>query len=91
MAAATSFYHMCYCAVKFSDGILLRREFRPSSYCAVRFSFGRLTSNWWCIFSVYFTRSRSWSYVERPGLLLLGALLIAQLTNPFDLFETFLG
>ncbi|XP_072080075.1 plasma membrane ATPase isoform X6 [Arachis hypogaea] len=84
MAAATSFYHMCYCAVKFSDGILLRREFRPSSYCAVRFSFGRLTS-------VYFTRSRSWSYVERPGLLLLGALLIAQLTNPFDLFETFLG
>ncbi|KAJ7979438.1 Plasma membrane ATPase [Quillaja saponaria] len=28
---------------------------------------------------IFVTRSRSWSYVERPGLLLLGAFLIAQL------------
>ncbi|XP_020965383.1 uncharacterized protein LOC107613846 isoform X2 [Arachis ipaensis] len=66
--------------------ILFRQTHEPHS-CVPLLNF----SNWWCIFSVYFTRSRSWSYVERPGLLLLGALLIAQLTNPFDLFETFLG
>nr|ASM90208.1 plasma membrane H+ ATPase 9 [Sesuvium portulacastrum] len=28
---------------------------------------------------IFVTRSRSWSYVERPGLLLLGAFLVAQL------------
>ncbi|XP_022153295.1 plasma membrane ATPase 4 [Momordica charantia] len=28
---------------------------------------------------IFVTRSRSWSYVERPGLLLVGAFLIAQL------------
>lgn len=28
---------------------------------------------------IFVTRSRSWSYVERPGLLLLGAFMIAQL------------
>lgn len=28
---------------------------------------------------IFVTRSRSWSYVERPGLLLLGAFVIAQL------------
>ncbi|XP_058723370.1 plasma membrane ATPase 4-like [Vicia villosa] len=28
---------------------------------------------------IFVTRSRSWSYVERPGMLLLGAFLIAQL------------
>ncbi|XP_054782343.1 plasma membrane ATPase-like [Prosopis cineraria] len=28
---------------------------------------------------IFVTRSRSWSYVERPGLLLMGAFLIAQL------------
>lgn len=28
---------------------------------------------------IFVTRSRSWSYVERPGLLLLFAFLIAQL------------
>ncbi|GAU28185.1 hypothetical protein TSUD_313440, partial [Trifolium subterraneum] len=29
---------------------------------------------------IFVTRSRSWSFVERPGLLLLGAFMIAQLT-----------
>ncbi|TKY74639.1 ATPase 1 [Spatholobus suberectus] len=29
---------------------------------------------------IFVTRSRSWSYVERPGLLLLSAFMIAQLT-----------
>jgi len=28
---------------------------------------------------IFVTRSRSWSYVERPGLLLLSAYMIAQL------------
>ena len=28
---------------------------------------------------IFVTRSRSWSYVESPGLLLLGAFVIAQL------------
>jgi len=28
---------------------------------------------------IFVTRSRSWSYVERPGLLLLSAFMIAQL------------
>jgi H+-transporting ATPase len=28
---------------------------------------------------IFVTRSRSWSFVERPGLLLLGAFMIAQL------------
>lgn len=40
---------------------------------------------------IFVTRSRSWSYVERPGMLLMGAFMIAQLvrtkekllTNPF--------
>ncbi|KEH39757.1 plasma membrane H+-ATPase [Medicago truncatula] len=30
---------------------------------------------------IFVTRSRSWSFAERPGLLLLGAFLIAQLVN----------
>lgn len=30
---------------------------------------------------IFVTRSRSWSYVERPGLLLLGAFMIAQLVS----------
>lgn len=30
---------------------------------------------------IFVTRSRSWSFVERPGLLLLGAFLIAQLVR----------
>lgn len=30
---------------------------------------------------IFVTRSRSWSYVERPGLLLLFAFLIAQLVR----------
>ncbi|XP_047164315.1 plasma membrane ATPase 4-like isoform X2 [Vigna umbellata] len=32
---------------------------------------------------IFVTRSRSWSYVERPGLLLLGAFMIAQLVATF--------
>lgn len=28
---------------------------------------------------IFVTRSRSWSFVERPGLLLIGAFLVAQL------------
>lgn len=35
---------------------------------------------------IFVTRSRSWSYVERPGLLLVGAFLVAQLVSPFCLF-----
>jgi H+-transporting ATPase len=30
---------------------------------------------------IFVTRSRSWSFAERPGLLLLGAFLIAQLVS----------
>jgi len=33
---------------------------------------------------IFVTRSRSWSFVERPGLLLLGAFLIAQLVRLRD-------
>ena len=32
---------------------------------------------------IFVTRSRSWSFVERPGLLLLGAFMIAQLVSIF--------
>ncbi|KAK2446143.1 plasma membrane ATPase [Trifolium repens] len=32
---------------------------------------------------IFVTRSRSWSFVERPGLLLLGAFMIAQLVATF--------
>ncbi|XP_057434301.1 plasma membrane ATPase 4-like isoform X2 [Lotus japonicus] len=32
---------------------------------------------------IFVTRSRSWSYVERPGMLLMGAFLIAQLIATF--------
>lgn len=30
---------------------------------------------------IFVTRSRSWSYMERPGLLLVGAFIIAQLVS----------
>lgn len=30
---------------------------------------------------IFVTRSRSWSYVERPGMLLMGAFVIAQLVR----------
>lgn len=30
---------------------------------------------------IFVTRSRSWSYMERPGLLLVGAFIIAQLVR----------
>lgn len=30
---------------------------------------------------IFVTRSRSWSYFERPGLLLMGAFVIAQLVR----------
>ena len=30
---------------------------------------------------IFVTRSRSWSYVERPGLLLVAAFLIAQMVS----------
>lgn len=30
---------------------------------------------------IFVTRSRSWSYFERPGLLLMGAFMIAQLVS----------
>ena len=33
---------------------------------------------------IFVTRSRSWSYVERPGLLLVGAFLVAQLVSPLS-------
>lgn len=36
---------------------------------------------------IFVTRSRSWSYVERPGLLLLVAFFAAQLVSPF--FSTY--
>lgn len=32
---------------------------------------------------IFVTRSRSWSYVERPGLLLLAAFIAAQLVSIF--------
>lgn len=31
---------------------------------------------------IFVTRSRSWSFVERPGFLLVSAFLIAQLVTP---------
>ena len=33
---------------------------------------------------IFVTRSRSWSFVERPGLLLLSAFMIAQLVIVFS-------
>lgn len=30
---------------------------------------------------IFVTRSRSWSFVERPGFLLLGAFIVAQLVR----------
>lgn len=33
---------------------------------------------------IFVTRSRSWSFIERPGLLLLTAFFIAQLVSLFD-------
>lgn len=30
---------------------------------------------------IFVTRSRSWSFMERPGLLLVGAFIIAQLVR----------
>ena len=38
---------------------------------------------------IFVTRSRSWSYVERPGLLLVGAFLIAQLVRILKLACSF--
>lgn len=35
---------------------------------------------------IFVTRSRSWSYAERPGLLLVVAFLIAQLVS-FNFFK----
>lgn len=32
---------------------------------------------------IFVTRSRSWSFLERPGMLLLGAFMIAQLVRTF--------
>jgi H+-transporting ATPase len=37
---------------------------------------------------IFVTRSRSWSFVERPGLLLLAAFIAAQLVGIFILFFT---
>lgn len=34
---------------------------------------------------IFVTRSRSWSYVERPGLLLVAAFLVAQLVSGLPL------
>lgn len=33
---------------------------------------------------IFVTRSRSWSYVERPGLLLVAAFVIAQLVSAIN-------
>lgn len=32
---------------------------------------------------IFVTRSRSWSFIERPGLLLLGAFIAAQLVRSY--------
>lgn len=37
---------------------------------------------------IFVTRSRSWSFIERPGLLLLAAFIAAQLVGIFILFFT---
>ena len=36
---------------------------------------------------IFVTRSRSWSFVERPGLLLVVAFVVAQLVSQLSLFE----
>lgn len=36
---------------------------------------------------IFVTRSRSWSFVERPGLLLVTAFLLAQLVSNRAAFE----
>jgi H+-transporting ATPase len=36
---------------------------------------------------IFVTRSRSWSFIERPGLLLLGAFVLAQLVRIFTCEE----
>lgn len=40
---------------------------------------------------IFVTRSRSWSFVERPGLLLLGAFMVAQLVSICLLYWMFLS
>lgn len=35
---------------------------------------------------IFVTRSRSWSYAERPGLFLVGAFVVAQLVSMCDTF-----
>lgn len=36
---------------------------------------------------IFVTRSRGWSFTERPGLLLVIAFIVAQLVNSFILFQ----
>lgn len=36
---------------------------------------------------IFVTRSRGWSFTERPGLLLVTAFIVAQLVNSFILFN----
>lgn len=36
---------------------------------------------------IFVTRSRSWSFVERPGMLLVVAFVIAQLVSQLNLLE----
>ena len=38
---------------------------------------------------IFVTRSRSWSFYERPGALLFGAFLIAQLVSDCDISSLF--
>jgi H+-transporting ATPase len=33
---------------------------------------------------IFVTRSRGWSYVERPGLLLVAAFIVAQLVSHYN-------
>jgi hypothetical protein len=44
---------------------------------------------------IFVTRSRSWSFVERPGLLLMSAFVIAQLVGhcvlPLDIWHSYLS
>lgn len=37
---------------------------------------------------IFVTRSRGWSFTERPGLLLVIAFIVAQLVNGFILFQS---
>jgi H+-transporting ATPase len=83
--------------VNFSVG-WMQKHFHVRS---IRYSNSQLTSAVYLQVSIvsqaliFVTRSRSWSFVERPGLLLMSAFVIAQLVGhcvlPLDIWHSYLS